>query len=41
MADLLLKKEKIDARDILRILGPGGGSQEGQPEQKPKLAAAR
>ena len=41
MADLLLEKEKIDAQDILRILGPGGASQEGQPEQMPKLAAAR
>jgi cell division protease FtsH len=41
MAELLLEKEKIDAQDILRILGPGVASQEGPPEQRPELAAAR
>lgn len=40
MAELLLEKEKIDAQDILNILGPADKSQELLPEQKPKLAAA-
>jgi len=41
MAGLLLEKEKIDAQDIQRILGPGGAPQKVQPEKRPKLAAAR
>jgi cell division protease FtsH len=41
MAGLLLEKEKIDAQDILNILGPADKSREVPPEQMPQLAAAR
>jgi cell division protease FtsH len=41
MAGLLLEKEKIDAQDITRIMGPGAAVEEHSPEDPPRLAAAR
>jgi cell division protease FtsH len=41
MAALLLEKEKIDGKDIQRILGPGPAPRENSGEKGPKLAAAQ
>ena len=41
MAALLLEKEKIDGKDIQRILGPGPAPRKNPDEKGPMLAAAR